>query len=102
MRAAVVGLGTIGRVHARILRERGELWAVCDCDPSRLDEFEGFSSTTDYVQLLEDLRPEVVHICTPHYLHAPMVIAALERGIHVLCEKPLCISVEEIEKKVKA
>ena len=102
MKVAVVGLGVIGRVHARILRERGELFAVCDIDPTRFPEDQDLLCETDYLRLLDGLHPEAVHICTPHYLHASMVIAALERNIHVLCEKPLCISYAEIDAVLAA
>ena len=47
--------------------------------------------------MLRAEHPDIVHICTPHYLHAPMAIEALEKDIHVLCEKPLCISYEQLE-----
>ena len=102
MKIAVVGLGVIGRAHARILRERGELYAVCDVDPARLTAYADLLCETDYLRLMDELHPEAVHICTPHYLHAPMVIAALERNIHVLCEKPLCIHSEEIDEILAA
>lgn len=102
MRVAVIGLGVIGRVHARILRENGSLSAVCDVDAAKLAEYTDAAHYTDYTRLLDDFRPDAVHICTPHYLHAEMVIAALERNIHVLCEKPLCISHGEIDAILRA
>jgi predicted dehydrogenase len=51
---------------------------------------------SDYVSMLNELDIDVVHICTPHFLHKEMVLEALKRNINVLCEKPLCISLEEI------
>lgn len=97
MRVAVIGLGGMGRAHARILWEKGMLYAVCDIDAEKLAPYEGFAQETDYLRLLDLLKPDAVHICTPHHLHAEMVIAALERNIHVLCEKPLCINHQEID-----
>ncbi|MBP3370728.1 MAG: Gfo/Idh/MocA family oxidoreductase [Clostridia bacterium] len=102
LRCAVVGYGGIGRVHVRVAREYGELCAVCDIDESRLAALEDVNKYTDYEQMLDSERPDVVHICTPHYLHADMVIAALERGINVLCEKPLCIKREDIDRILDA
>ena len=46
--------------------------------------------------MLETERPDVLHICTPHYLHVPMAQYALQRGIHVFCEKPPVISEEQL------
>jgi predicted dehydrogenase len=53
--------------------------------------------TADAEQILSDPRIDLVFIATRHHLHAPMVVAALERGKHVFVEKPLCVSVREIE-----
>ena len=47
-------------------------------------------------EMLEKEQPEVLHICTPHYLHVPMAELALEKGIHVLMEKPPAISAEQL------
>jgi predicted dehydrogenase len=52
--------------------------------------------------MLDTEKPDIVHVCTPHYLHAEMAIYALERNINVLCEKPLCMNREEIDAILKA
>lgn len=99
MRVAVVGLGVIGKVHVQTLCElSAEIAAVCDIDEKKLAEYPGICGYTDYMRMLDEIKPNVVHICTPHYLHADMIIAALERDINVLCEKPLCIREEDIER----
>lgn len=98
MKIAIVGLGVIGKVHAAALREQGKaLYAVCDIDPEQLKAYPDALHFTDYETMLREARPDAVHICTPHYLHAPMILSALEKNIHVLCEKPLCIHKEEID-----
>ncbi len=102
LRCAIVGYGGIGRVHTRIAREYGELCAVCDINASALLDIEERLRYTDYENMLDAVKPDVVHICTPHYLHADMVIAALERGINVLCEKPLCIKREDVDRILDA
>ena len=102
MRAAIVGLGVIGRVHAEVLRAQGEtLCAVCDTDAEKLKDFSA-AKYGDYLRLLDEERPDVVHVCTPHYLHADMVTEALKRNIDVLCEKPLCISEKDIPRILEA
>ena len=102
LRCAIVGYGVIGHVHVKIARNYGELCAVCDTDPSALESIEPELRYNDYVTMLEQVRPDVVHICTPHYLHADMVIEALNRGINVLCEKPLCMKKEDIDRILEA
>lgn len=103
MRTAVIGLGVIGRVHLQVLAEmEQEVVAVCDVDESKFAEYPNVAVFVDYKQMIEQIRPDVVHICTPHYLHAEMVVYALEKGVNVLCEKPLCISRGEIEQILEA
>lgn len=103
MRSAIIGLGAISGVHYQaILRAGGEIVAACDNDEARLEAFREKTDCpaalyTDYKEMLEREHPDVVHICTPHYLHAEMTIAALRAGCNVLCEKPLCIREEDIE-----
>lgn len=96
MKAAIIGYGVIGKVHAAVIPQYGTLAAVCDNDPAVLETAPGAHHYTDYKKMLDEVKPDVVHVCTPHYLHAEMVIEALSRGIHVLCEKPLCIREEDI------
>ena len=103
LRVAVIGCGAISGNHFAAIREAGQtLVALCDILPARtrgaiekhgLGELPCF---TDYIEMLDTIKPDAVHICTPHYLHAPMCIAAMERDIHVLCEKPLCISLDQL------
>ncbi len=102
MRVAVVGYGVIGRLHAAILEKSGMLCAICDNNPAALREAPDVPCVADYTELLETVRPDAVHICTPHYLHADMVVQALRRNIFVLCEKPLCIHADEIDRILAA
>lgn len=97
MKIALVGLGVIGKVHSKVICETdNELVAVCDIDEEKLSLFPTVKGYTDYVKMLDESRPDAVHICTPHHLHTQMVLEALKRDIHVLCEKPLCIKEEDI------
>ena len=97
MRVAVVGLGVIGKVHLKVIAETdNQLVSVCDINGDKLASFSNVSVYTDYVTMLENEKIDVVHICTPHYLHTQMIIEALNRNINVLCEKPLCIKKEDI------
>lgn len=93
-KAAVIGCGDVSTVHFEAISklEGCELVAVCDPDPGRLAaaaETYGVRGFTDHLGLLEELRPDVVHICTPHNQHASLAIDCLERGVNVIVEKPL-------------
>lgn len=103
MRSAIIGYGNIAKLHEQVLLQQGhDIVAVCDSDEAVLQRAPGNTHYTDYVEMLDREQIDVVHICTPHYLHADMIVAALERGINVLCEKPLCIREEDIPRILQA
>lgn len=103
MKSVIVGLGVIGNVHYNVLKNIGTpAVAVCDCDAEKISGLTDVECYTDYIKMLDSVKPDVVHICTPHYLHEQMIIDALERGVNVLCEKPLCISLDGIERILSA
>lgn len=98
--AAVIGCGNIHSMHTDAIRrlEGVGLSAVCDNKPERARASAGANgcrSYTDYRELLRDPGIDAVHICTPHWLHAPMAIDALAAGKYVLVEKPMACSVAE-------
>ena len=102
MKTAIIGLGVIGKVHYQVLQELSNApIAICDVDESKMEGYVG-ARFTDYRKMIDEIKPDVVHICTPHYLHAEMIVYALERNVNVLCEKPLCISREQIEQVLSA
>lgn len=93
LRCAIVGCGSIAQVHARALSEmpEAELLAFADIIPERAEamaERYGGRAYGSLEELLDKERIDVLHICTPHYLHTPMVELAAERGINVFTEKP--------------
>ncbi len=103
MRSAIIGYGNIAKLHEQVLKQLGhEIIAVCDCNEAALTLAPGQNHYTDYVEMLDREQIDVVHICTPHYLHAQMIIDALARNINVLCEKPLCIKEEDIPRILEA
>ncbi len=107
-RVALVGCGTIAPNHVKGILSAGQtLVAVCDIDRSHAENLlQKFSLDlpiyTDYERMLNLEKPDAVHICTPHYLHAPMIVSALKKNINVLCEKPLGISIADLESIKKA
>ncbi len=108
-KVALIGCGSIAYNHFMALEhvKNVKIAALCDIKPERCENYIqkfGFDAKvyTDYIEMYDTEKPDAVHITTPHYLHAEMTIAALERGIDVFLEKPMCISVEEIEKIIEA
>ena len=103
MKAAIIGLGVIGKVHYDVLKRQGEdIVALCDIDAAKLNGYDNVKKYFDYKKMLDEEQIDVVHICTPHYLHADMTIYALERNVNVLCEKPLCIKKEDVARIIDA
>lgn len=100
LRAAIVGPGYIGAVHIEALRRIGAevSWIVGrpGSDGASRAAALGVPRFTERLeQALDDVRVDVVHVCTPNALHYPIARAALERGKHLVCEKPLTTSPPE-------
>ncbi len=93
VRLGIIGMGHMGAVHARHLREgkiaRVQLTAVCDLRPERLPPFAPARPFTDAAALLTSGQVDAVLITTPHFEHTTLGIAALNAGLHVLVEKPI-------------
>jgi predicted dehydrogenase len=98
-RSGIIGTGFIGGVHARAVRAAGGiLAAVADRDAgstaaaaTRLLAERAASSAEE---LIDAPDINVVHICTPNHLHAPLAERAMAAGKHVICEKPLSTDVD--------
>ena len=97
----VIGAGSISGAHldAYAACPDAVLIAVCDLNEERAQEkatkYGAAKVYTDYRELLADPAIDAVSICTWNNSHAEISIAALQAGKHVLCEKPLCRTVEE-------
>ncbi|MBI5168919.1 MAG: Gfo/Idh/MocA family oxidoreductase [Candidatus Eisenbacteria bacterium] len=109
LKIGLIGVGAAAQVNhipALMKIEGLELVALCDRDPEkaqRVAQKFGIPRAVGRTEdLLDDDTIDAVDICTPNYLHAPMAIAALESGKHVLCERPLARSSEEAAAMVKA
>ena len=106
IRTAMVGLGKMGLSHLSILRAHPSLDVVAGCDSTGyltdvLTKYTGLRCYADYDRLLEKEQLDAVVIATPSKLHAPMVQKALERGLHVFCEKPFVLDVADGERLVR-
>ena len=106
-KAAIIGCGNIAQVHGLALsrREDVRLTAAADCRMERAEAFcarFGGKPFQSFLELMDQERPDVIHLCTPHSLHVPMAIASLQRGIHVLSEKPAAISPDQLTALIDA
>ncbi len=107
VKTAVIGAGFMGRVHAEAIRRLGHVEiagvaGISDEEARRFGRSIGVETTTgDYRTLLANPEIEAVHVCTPNALHSPVAKAAMEAGKHVVCEKPLTLSVAEARELVK-
>ena len=100
LKAAIVGCGGIAAVHSAVLNDLPdvELTACADIRPERaaaMAEKYRLHAYNSLEQMLDNEQIDVLHICTPHYLHVPMAEEAHRRGIHVFMEKPPAISREQ-------
>lgn len=105
----IIGCGEIAAAHNKAYRELADdcrVVALSDVNEAaarrRAQEFGVETVYADYHDLLDDRRVDAVAICTPHYLHAPMAIAAARAGKQVLVEKPMCMNVGEVHEMVQA
>lgn len=106
-RMAIVGVGAIGQLHAKAVQPISRIKLVAG---STLAEEVGrkFAAAysakyyKDYKQMFDAEKPDLVSVCTPSGAHMEATIEALNRGIHVLCEKPIEIKLERIDQMLAA
>ncbi len=117
----VVGLGFMGMIHylAAQRTKSAKVKAVCSRDARRRAgdwtaiqgnfgprgaqmNLEGVSAYAAFDDLLKDPEVQLVDLCTPNKMHAPMAVAALEAGKHVLVEKPIALSIAEADSMLAA
>lgn len=103
IRLAVVGLGKMGLSHHAMINAhpRVKVAAVCDSTGYVLDilnKYTGVNTYTDFNAMLNEVELDAIIIATPSSMHAKMVKAALEKNIHVFCEKPFSLDNAEGEE----
>ena len=106
LKYGIIGTGGIAQTYSQAFRtnECGTLAAVTDI---RRDAAEAFAEPfhakvfTDHTAMVEEAKPDAVIIATPPNTHADIAVALMQKGIHVLCEKPLCISPAEARRMIE-
>ena len=107
LKAAIIGTGYIAREHLDALSALPgvEIVGVCDLSPTMAEataeEFSAGGWYTSHADMLAEVRPDVVHVTTPPASHVPLARAALEAGAHVLVEKPIALSVGDLDELCK-
>ena len=107
LKVGVIGTGFIGPAHIEASRRTflAEVVSLADINEEvareKANQYAVKKYYGDYRDLLQDEEVEVVHICTPNYLHYQMSKDALLAGKHVVCEKPLAMNRQEAEELVE-
>ncbi len=106
LRVAIIGLGNMGTGHLSNINELSgiKLAAVCDIVKKRADSAASKYKTRAFYkaeELFSNIEIDAVIIATPHYDHTTIAVAALERNIHVLTEKPMAVHPNDALKMFK-
>lgn len=107
LKAAVIGVGSMGRNHVRVYRELDgvELVGISDKNPATAEKVAsvyGVPYYEDYCNLLEESQPDLVSLVVPTDKHFEVALDIIDRGIHVLVEKPITSTFEEGQQLVEA
>ena len=108
LRVALIGAGGIAGAHMRYYQDMDDVEMVAAADvvleraQKSCEEYEIPAAYADYEEMLRQVEPDAVSVCTPNGLHAPCSIAALDAGAHVLVEKPLAMNAREGQQMLDA
>ena len=119
LRVGIVGLGFMGRMHLRCWKARNDasVVAVCDADPQLREnagkavgniagaegvDFTGIEWFSDFDAMADKMDLDAISLTLPTYLHLEFTQRALSRGLHVLCEKPMALTVADCERMMQA
>ncbi len=111
MKYALVGCGRVSPNHIKAALKNGfQILSVCDIDFSHIDDMftraeiadnEGIKRYSDYREMYDKERPELVSIALPSGLHADAAIEAIKRGINVIIEKPMAMSLKDADEIIR-
>jgi len=108
---ALIGCGRIATNHIKAaVNNQLEIVAVCDILPEAMENLlakhslekeAGIARYTDYVKMLDEVNPSLVSIATESGIHAEIALACIDRGIHVIIEKPMAMSMEDADEIIR-
>jgi predicted dehydrogenase len=121
LNVGIVGLGFMGRTHLKAWQELGteaRVAAVCESNPDAIAgigvaagnlekepssaTLEGVEVYNDFGEMIEQADLDAVSITLPTHMHPEFTVRALEKGLHVLCEKPMALTLEECDRMIEA
>lgn len=100
LKVGLIGVGGISGAHIPAWLNLGgvELVALCDIRPEQMEKYPDIKHYTDFDDMLANEELDILDICLPTYLHADYSIKAMEKGINVLCEKPVSLKREDVKR----
>lgn len=105
IRTVIIGGGFIGSAHIEALKRLGNVEVVAICDEvdakKKANAFQVSLGYEDYKLAIDELKPDVIHICTPNHTHYAIAEYAIERQVNVVCEKPFTTTCEQAEKLIE-
>ena len=107
---AIIGCGSFGRQHIRVLKtlDNSKIIALCDKHLEKIQEAQalfglaGVPVYEDFNKMLEEITPDVVVVATADHAHALATVAALQKGFHVMCEKPMALIKKDCQDMIRA
>lgn len=100
LKVGLVGVGGISGAHIPAWENmnEAELVALCDIRPELMEPYPDKRHYVNFEEMLEKEELDILDICTPTYLHVDLAVKAMEKGIHVICEKPISLKSEDIDR----
>ena len=111
MKYALIGCGRIATNHMKAaVNNNLEVAAVCDVIPEKMEELlakhelqndNSIKRYEDYKVMIEEVQPELVSIATESGIHAEIALYCIEKGVNLIIEKPMAMSIEDADKIIK-
>ncbi len=100
LKVCLIGVGGISAVHvpAWLGMEDAELVGICDIRPEQMEQYPDIRHYADMDEMLDAEKPDILDICLPTFLHVEYSMRAMDKGVNVLCEKPISLNEEDVEK----
>ncbi len=104
LKIALAGVGGISGEHIPVWdkMEDAELSAICDIRPERMERYPEKRRYTDFNEMLAKEDIDILDICLPTYLHTDYAVKAMEKGINVICEKPVSLNESDVQRVYSA